>query len=798
MGDPRKPADQSREQLRGILLRAGIELRHSVGSDEQLFDTMVQELERRRVKFERDAIILIAEWDSFYGRVMPVEFTAAACHRIATRPQEDNRAIEPDRQVRIRSKCGTLDEAIDLQVNDPVGTRGLGLNIWRYSYLRGLDGEIPGKADSGKANGAASLKNLLLDNQAREQAIGTSQFDYAQRLAVRIERDMAEEANLQERSGDQEEAVIGVEQEKSLHRPPAAIGILGSDAYDALLILQAMRERFPGVVFFTTDLDGRLVTAEDYHSTRNLVVASHYGLELYKLLQRDVPPFRSSYQTSVYFSTLQAIGHVRPLAVCPPPDGQAHVARGALVSACGYMANRVPDTVWFNGQEPPRIYEVGRHGAVDLSVGAVEEGYTLHASRVDLSNDDPQTDGRRPASRIVYGTAGLAYLGLLLIGWTRPSINRWMTDHGWMVLWGALGVVIGAAVVDRWLLPWALHQHDTGEPWYWLEGVSIWPTELGRALAIVLALGFCAKAWRDLQRNLSVMDTRYHVGGQTQTTGGRHYWETARWVLSPRQDSSAEQIGSLWQQYREAGSWPHRLPRLLLLVGLYLAAFFLLWKVLGAEDLSGPCRGLFSCRVDLVLSLASTMCLVVLNLFVFDAVLLCRRWIGLLAQTKGGWPDAMAARLPLQSAAHATKAQELMKIELIAQRTDVVNRLVRYPFIVLLLVIAARNNYFDNWHFPVTMLVGWTVNVVLALGAALLLYRAAEEARNAGLSRLHHQLLQGLDQGTEGEPNVKVTRQVIDDIEAVGQGAFVPLWQQPVVESSMYGTLALLQYLYLN
>mgnify|MGYP001765064308 CR=1 FL=1 len=389
VSDSRQPADPSREQLCWILVRAGIELRHSVGSDEQLFQTLAEELERRRVKFERDAIILIAEWDSFYGRVLPVEMTAAVCHRLAHRPPEENRAIEPDRLARIQSKCGTFDEAVDLQVSDPVGTRGLGLNIWRYSYLRGLDGEIPGKAEASKGNGATSLKSVLLDTQAREQAIGTSQFDYAQRLAARIERDMAEEANLQERAGDQEEDIGGVEQEKSLHRPPAAIGILGSDAYDALLILQAMRERFPGVVFFTTDLDGRLVTADDYRSTRNLVVASHYGLELYKLLQRDVPPFRSSYQTSVYFSTLQAVGHVRPLAVCPPPEGPVPTAKGALVSSCGYQANRVPEYVWFNGLEPPRIFEVGRHGAVDLSVGAIYEGYTLHAPRVDLSNDDP-------------------------------------------------------------------------------------------------------------------------------------------------------------------------------------------------------------------------------------------------------------------------------------------------------------------------------------------------------------------------------------------------------------------------
>ena len=45
---------------------------------------------------------------------------------------------------------------------------------------------------------------------------------------------------------------------------------------------------------------------------------------------------------------------------------------------------------------------------------------------------------------------------------------------------------------------------------------------------------------------------------------------------------------------------------------------------------------------------------------------------------------------------------------------------------------------------------------------------------------------------------VRLTRQVIENIESVSQGAFVPLWQQPVIESSFYGGLALIQYLYLS
>ncbi|HSL04327.1 MAG TPA: hypothetical protein VK901_12430 [Nitrospiraceae bacterium] len=796
LSEPNKPQastdcvspDPSREKLCWILLRAGIELKHSIGSDDQLFGALTQELERRGVKFLRDRVILIAEWDSFYGRVLPVEFTAAVCHRVDDRSDEEYRTIEEKKLKRIKAACPTLDEAVDFQMRPPDGKEGLGLNVWRYSYLRGLDGEVPGgdKGAATKGNESKPIKSALFETRVLERPVGTSQFDYAQRLADSIER----EVTLAPQYGEDDQ------------NPIAAVGILGSDAYDALLILQALRDRFPRAVFFTIDLDSRLVYADEYHWTRNLVIASHYGLELYEQLQRDVPPFRSSYQTAAYFATLQAVGHVRLLNTCSPgADGQSSAIAGTPLSPCGYQANLTEDRVWFSALEAPRLYEVGRHGAVDLSVGAVEKGWTLHAPRPDLSDGKIQTDGRRPSSGVIYGTIGLTYVAGFVLLWTKPKSNRWMIAHPGILVFGALGAFGFALFVDRFLLDIILRNHDQGEPFYWLEGVSLWPTEILRGFATLLALGFLVKAWRDLKSNLEGMTEQYGFDSRAQgvsTEGWRRYLTTALWVLSPRGQRSKGHVGNLWSVYREAGSGLYRLPRILLLVAVYGALFALLWKVMGAEDFSGPCRGTFSCRLDLVFILASYLCAAALNLFVFDAVLLCRRWIASLAQATEGWPQALTEHLKLQSAENVDKARELMKIELIAQRTEVVNRLVRYPFIVLLIMMVARNNYFDNWDFPLTMILGWSVNVSLAIAAALVLYRAAEQARNKGLVRLHQLVLQGLDRGSAGEPDVKLTRQIIEDIEAADKGAFVPLWQQPVVESSFYGLLALLQYLYMS
>jgi uncharacterized protein (DUF58 family) len=140
----------------------------------------------------------------------------------------------------------------------------------------------------------------------------------------------------------------------------------------------------------------------------------------------------------------------------------------------------------------------------------------------------------------------------------------------------------------------------------------------------------------------------------------------------------------------------------------------------------------------------------------------------------------------------------LAVIDLIGQRTEVVNRLIRYPFIALLIMIAGRNDYFDIWNYPLLLLFTWAGNVLLALLAAYLLYQAASRAKAAMLAGLSRQMVQALESGQDHDVRMKQIQFIVDEVEANEQGAFVPLYQQPVIESSLYGLVALLQYLYVR
>ena len=118
----------------------------------------------------------------------------------------------------IKAWCPTVPRAIDLQIQRTADYESLTLNVFRYSYLSGLDGEVPGD-ESMKAAGVEKPKNTETAKDAlagglKERPEGTGQLDYVRALATRIQ-DEGEGAK--------------------------AIGILGSDPYDALLILKALQ-----------------------------------------------------------------------------------------------------------------------------------------------------------------------------------------------------------------------------------------------------------------------------------------------------------------------------------------------------------------------------------------------------------------------------------------------------------------------------------------------------------------------------------------------------------------------------
>jgi hypothetical protein len=209
-----------------VPMKSGLQLEYVIGTDELLAAALIDELRSRGVHPESgDSIAIIAEWDTEYGRTMHPVFRNAALR--------------------------------DPRTGAPVQCDPNKIHIHHYSYLRGLDGKVPmpkadKQADKGQGYADAPPKKEMRTAPTSAEPQGDSQVDYVRRLVERIQSD---------------------------HREYKALGVVSSDFYDKFLLRQALRPGFPHAVFFTTDLDARLLPAGDYGFTRNVLIASHYGLQ---------------------------------------------------------------------------------------------------------------------------------------------------------------------------------------------------------------------------------------------------------------------------------------------------------------------------------------------------------------------------------------------------------------------------------------------------------------------------------------------------------------------------------------
>ena len=204
-----------------------------------------------------------------------------------------------------------------------------------------------------------------------DRAEGQGQYDYLRRLGERV-------VSLDNRLRS------GLDKDPTQRSSDgiAAVGVLGSDRYDKLLIMQALRPLLPNALFFTTDLDAQLWHPTALPHTRNLLIASSFGLQLDDELQGEIPPFRSNYQTGAFLATQAAIKRERT-------DGADVDARGWSRLCC--LKSAFPDpfssrAVWTGSKsslqkircQPPSRGRNPSGGIGDVSTPS--RGYPLAAA----------------------------------------------------------------------------------------------------------------------------------------------------------------------------------------------------------------------------------------------------------------------------------------------------------------------------------------------------------------------------------------------------------------------------------
>lgn len=683
---------------------------HTIGSDGKLCESIIEELKLRDIDIKNPSnyVALVSEWDSIYGRYLPQTFTDTLYKKIK---EIESTAASPPYPNWIR----------------------------RFSYLRGIDGQLPNQnsTDTGATEKQEKTQKTGKDiKDEMYRPTGRNQFDYLLGLARQITR--LNETLIQGGKGEIK-----------------AIGVLGSDVYDKLLVLQALRPQFPGAVFFTTDLDASMLQPSEYAWTRNLIVVSNFGLVLNESIQKTVPPFRNSYQTSLFFTILLALSNNALF-----PEGEA------------------PRQDLINRFLIPRIFEVGRRGAVELRPQK-QKGYdgqiTINGTMVKSIHPplkEPYFIKNKMSFLLIMPLQLLFLLGAIYIAsdWIRKNTKAYCgIGITTVILFTSLPFAISAKNWDLCL-----------EPFSFLEGVSIWPTEIIGIFVFLLSVYFCSIAYNSLRENHGELEKRFNL---QKSAGVIQKQETSCCIISIRKfmlpyfwrrKNSENTLVCLWSEYHEWELLRYRILRIV----LYFLAFFAFVYLfpLPVRSMFIPARGIANFVIIKWVLLLAFLCMLALVLFVGDAVLLCTRFVLHIAECDiddyKKFPD---------------------KITLIAKRTEAVGRLIFYPFITFSLMAVSRIAYFDKWNIPPGLMAIYTILGVCIFSNAFLLQSASKKAKDRMLAMLHDRYMDA------NQPAKKERlKQIIDTIGSIQEGAFKPLLQQPLFQAILIpfsaGGMELLNY----
>ncbi|HBD07857.1 MAG TPA: hypothetical protein DCZ69_06310 [Syntrophobacteraceae bacterium] len=700
-------------------------------------------------------IVLIADWDTMAGRRLPQAFV------------------------------------------DAMGKKYLPADLALHvGYLRGLSGDAEAvkTADKDGAKDASKTTGLFQSVTSGVPAEGTSQRDYVKRLAAALDKDID---SIEQLKG-------GVKQKVK------AIGLLGSDVQDKLLLLEELRPRFQDLVFFTTDLDARHLDAGVKRWTRNLVVVSSFGLRLIDdhgdVSQGSVPPFRDSQQTAIFTATQLALTN---------------------------QASQAKDT---GGQylrdTPPRVFEIGRTEAVDLSPQVTPTPRKIHPVPFGFQL------GWYHAKLFKFISIFLLACWFMVVAFSPRYKSFLLENWRWIT-----GLIAGTFVLVIGVLFWFAQHYQAesfqGEPLLWFEGISVWPSECLRLLAIIFSMWSIYLVHQSVRWDIDKLADDFALNAEAihpkpaqanKGVVGRAIdimWD----ILFPFRFGDSDQAEVIAQKlfcsYVSANKWNARIVRLVVITTIYLVFGGVIFSMFEAP--LRPFRGNLSKEIDLIMVILSVVASTLLLLFIADISRVSSAMLWKLRIGATQWPEKLyrnkreklravfrvegdpgatlnerpqskeeAGPTESKKEEHEEVINDFIDFEFVADHTERICKLIWYPVIPLLLMFLARTNIFDNWLFWPPLVIVLCMSILIMVGSAYALQKSAEELRDSAIEKLSEKLVYAKGRPELGHSAAQIEA-LLQWIRSVKKGAFLPFFERPLVHSilvslSSLGGISILEY----
>lgn len=801
--------------LQHYLYNRGLSFLRVTATDQDLAKAVKAELKLRGIEpSEKDRILLVGEWDSLYDWHLSNTFAGTLL---------DGRG----------KYCrGNVNEIVqDFNAVYAHSTQC----VFRASYLRGLDGEKQiasgsKKSSSGQKDAGEAIRR---EGERIETASGDSQFDYVRRMAAQIEK-----LDRKIRDGGDWSLYHEVHVIK-------AIGILGSDVYDKLLISEALHNKFPDAVFFTNGMDARFLEPEHNEWARNMVMASSFGLQLDRFLQKDIPPFRDNTQTAFFLAA--------EMALARQFNGKDN--EGAYENRYLQFRDDLKPLLRTSGQTEydrllsnARIFELGRTQAFDLS----PSNLACAPGKTCLHPEPDKQDWNclylvviivvvwivllfvRPSRQFLgrvsgfYFSAGMAAiftacLVLALIGGTasegnfqhlqtycmlisfllaityilfisfvtikdeklpiaRNSPSRREKFFNLNILLSLASLALALLVIGYFVQPQG--RLDGGEPYALLEGLSMWPSQAIRLVAVVLAGYFTIEAMRFPKeftnwlkkhfclRGLEERRTRQHSRGAMQNYALLHEW--VDWRVFKRKRNL------IWGT-----------------VILFIVELFTLWSF-GVPNVPSRGDSIYSLNLILLQGLlvpAALILLVVVSDTLITAVNLVEQCFpDDVENSAAKWP-------PITLKKYATRFNlphdrndlgEWVGMRFIIGLTGHIYRIIGYPLVIALLTVLACFSYFDNWEMPVYIKLSIGLCLVWLLFWDHRLKITADKARESALKSLRARVIRYQQGDDQTKTSGGQLERLIGMIENYDEVVYQSFTQRPIFLNSLLIMIALL------
>ncbi len=735
-----------------------IHLYRTIATDDVVAKRMLDVLSDRHVR--PDEIALIVERDTLYGRVMGENFKG--CFN-TPRAEPDQRA--PSNGERLHPLCMT--------------------------YLRGLDGIGPPPPKRAASSAATNANYAKSSGQASrlgapsDASTGPGQLDYLRRMGVSL---AALQGGVSCDDTDPSDA-------RCHPRFIKAIGVLGTDIYDKLLIFQELRPAFPDALLFTFDLDGRLSDSANLPWTRELLVGSSLNLSLRSELQGDIPAFRDSYQSATFYAT------------------QLAVHRGAD-DPPGRTGNSPSPLAGLQWTQTPQVFEIGRKKPLDLLLDE-DRVYACQFDSFCPSLSDTRSDRFEKTVSPIAGDGvivlGFAALWILLrvalggkaVGtfWGRSHINLARL----LVVLALVGVV-----ALRWYTLWqallgSVTQGSKYMPAPIADGAGHWGKDLLEAALVPVILALLIRGQRKLIENAEKMRGEFLLPESREALIERYAAKVRGWPwqrrlgewayfplghLSNAQDripalSNTSELESLIARYLYRGTWHKRWARVLA-VCVISGILFKLMEWLGFSLFVGvPWLVTLSQKHGLE-GVISGLCFVAVQALIFwviDAILLTRAFMLDIARDEPAWPPAELSATGAALGLPPDLVTIWLNLRLISRRTTWVSNFIWYPSLVIAGLFAATFTVqYGQYRFdsnPITLVA----SIALIVTAVVVLRQSAEKWRAALLEKLKNSRLALLAAAAPGGATVAQIKVLIKLVTELQEGAFAPYSQQPLVRA---------------